>query len=349
MHHRRPSQTAVPVSPAGGEDINRDLGFGAVVSRESRKRLLNRDGSFNVERQGLSLIQALSPYHFLLTTSWPKFLGVVVGFYFSLNVLFAFLYLASGPGSLAGFAQRDGMSAFQHAFFFSIQTFATIGYGVIHPVSQMANWLVTVEALAGMLLFTIATGLVWARFARPVATILWSERAIIAPYQRHAALMLRLANVRANQLIDLEAQVMLGRFREDLAGMGREFLPLRLERSRVAFFPLSWTIVHPIDERSPLWGWTFEELQATRSEFLVTLSAFDETFSQTVHARTSYTTDEMIWGARFVNVFNPPKPDGTLSIDVGKLHDVEPAELPAPAALGEGDPALEVAAVGSDR
>lgn len=324
---------------ASNPDPNRDLGFGAVVSRDSRQRLLNRDGSFNVVREGLGFWRSLSPYHFLLTASWPRFLGLVLIGYLGINALFGAAYLACGPGALIGIDRSPGsLPLYLQDFFFSVQTFATIGYGATSPHSLVAHGLVTLESLAGLLSLTLVTGLVFARFARPGAYILFSDRAIVAPFRNVTAVMFRIANSRSNQLIQVEAKVILGRFRDGIVGAGREFLPLKLERDHVEFFPLSWTLVHPIDETSPLWGLTRDQIEEASTEFLILIQAFDETFSQTVLTRSSYTSDEMIWGARFTNLFNPPMPDGTISIDVSKLHDTEPAELPAfRAALAEGE------------
>ncbi len=308
------------------EDATRDLGFGAVVARESRKRLLNRDGSFNVVREGLSFLQSLSPYHFLLTTSWPRFLGMVVLFFLVTNAVFGLAYFACGPGQIAGSTATTPGGQFLEDFFFSVQTFATIGYGGMHPVGLAANVLMTLESLVGLLGFALATGLLFARFSRPTARILFSENAIIAPYRGISAFEFRIANARSNELIQVTAQVLLSRFKLDGSG-NREFLPLKLERDRVVFFPLAWTIVHPIDEESPLWGSNENDLAEWDAELLVLLSAIDETFSQTVHARSSYKHHEIICGARFVSLFNPLRPDGVLSIDISRL-DVLEKQLP---------------------
>jgi inward rectifier potassium channel len=308
--------------PPPTDDPNRDLGFGAVVARESRKRLLNKDGSFNVVREGLSYFRSLSPYHFLLTTSWPRFLGLVVLFFLITNLVFGAAFFACGPGEIAG-SRAVGLPAqYLEDFFFSVQTFATIGYGGMHPVGLAANLLVTLEALVGLLGFALATGILFARFSQPTARVLFSEKAIIAPYRGLTAFELRVANMRRNEMIQVRAQLMLTRLRLDGSG-NREFLPLRLERDSVVFFPLAWTIVHPIDEASPLHGATPEDLEVWDAEFLVLFSGIDETFAQTVHTRSSYKFNEVVWGARFTNLFNPPKPDGGLSIDIGRLHDFE--------------------------
>jgi inward rectifier potassium channel len=309
-------------TPLAADDPNRDLGFGAVVARESRKRLLNKNGSFNVVREGLSSFQSLSLYHALLTTTWPRFLGLVVLFFLVTNLVFGAAFFACGPGEIAGSRAVTLPDQYLEDFFFSVQTFATIGYGGMHPVGLAANLLVTLEALVGLLGFALATGFLFARFSQPTARILFSDKAIIAPYRGTTALELRVANIRRNEMIQVKAQVMLTRLKTDGSG-NREFIPLKLERDGVVFFPLAWTIVHPIDEESPLHGAGPADLAVWDAEFLVLFSGIDETFAQTVHTRSSYKHSEIIWGARFTNLFNPPKPDGVLSIDIGRLHDVE--------------------------
>ena len=320
---------SAPRSPIlADDDPNRDLGFGSVVARESRKRLLNRDGSFNVVREGLSFFQTLSPYQYLLTTSWPRFLGFIVLFYLVTNLVFGLAYFACGPEQIAGSNATNLHSQFLEDFFFSVQTFATIGYGGMHPVGLAANLLVTLESLVGLLGFALATGILFARFSQPTAKILFSRNAIIAPYRGITAFEFRIANARANEMIQVEARVLLSRFKRDGSG-NREFVNLKLERTQVVFFPLAWTIVHPIDEQSPLWGATHEDLKDWDAEFLILLSGIDETFSQTLHTRSSYKAHEIVWNARFADLFNDPKPDGTLSIDVGRLHQIEKALPPA--------------------
>jgi len=281
----------------------RDLGFGSVVSRESRQRLLNRDGSFNVERRGLGFWSSFSLYHALLTISWWNFFLIFVGWYFVANALFAVAYLACGSDALAGSTLGLENHAFLRAFFFSVETLSTIGYGNVAPIGAAANMVVTVEALAGLMGFAIVTGLLFARFSRPTAKIVFSRHAVVAPYRDITALEFRVANARSNELIEVAAKVMFSRF-EDVGGARtRRFYPLALERDNVVFLPLTWTVVHPIDETSPLHGETAESLRNSQAEFLVLLKAFDEIFSTIVQTRTSYTTDEVVWGARFANAF----------------------------------------------
>jgi inward rectifier potassium channel len=309
------------------EARDRDLGFGSVVSRVSRQRLLNRDGSFNVVRSGLGILQSLAPYHQLLTISWTGFLGLVALLYLVLNLVFAVAYLACGPDALLGPGAVMLGGRFSQAFFFSIQTFATIGYGQIGPNGFAANMVVTFEALVGLMYQALATGLLFARFARPTASILFSRRAVVAPYGDGRALMFRIVNRRRNEIIQLEAQVLFSSMEPDgRGGTVRRYVPLSLERNKVTFFPLSWTIVHPIDAASPLARKTPEDLQQTQAEILVLLSGTDETFEQTVHTRSSYRPDEIMWNARFQSMFLlPPDPRAPVSVDVSRVHAIEPA------------------------
>jgi inward rectifier potassium channel len=301
------------------EEINRDLGFGTVVAERAQKRLLNKDGSFNVRRHGLNFWEALSGYHFLLNLSWPKFFGVYGLGYFSVNVIFAAAYYACGPGALTGGAD---LGRIWQTFFFSIETFATIGYGNIEPVSFAANLLVSLEAMTSLLTFALATGLVFARFSRPTARIIYSKPAIIAPYQGMMSFQFRITNARSSQLIEVGARVVLSRFTDTPQGRKRQFYTLRLERQSVAFFPLSWTVVHPIETDSPLYGWTDQMLRDADAEFLVLLTGIEETFSQQVHSRSSYRADELVWNVRFANLYENNAPGDDLAIDIQKFHDV---------------------------
>jgi len=320
------SATPTPIPPP--EDPNLDLGFGSVVARESRKRFLNRDGTFNVRREGLGSWEALSFYHYFLTISWPRFLAWVSGAYVVLNALFALAFIACGPEALTGFSNQSMGERFTRSFFFSVHTLATIGYGNIVPVTLAANILVAFESLVGLLGFAIIAGIMFSRFARPRAEIIFSRTAVVAPYRDGKALMFRIVNKKRNEIVEMEAKVLLARRKRGGSSVtDREFLPLKLERDRVVFFPLSWTIVHPIDDSSPLRGCAATELREMDAELLILLNGFDETFSQTVHTRSSYKVDEVVWGAKFTSMFNPLDDDGIISIDIRKLHEIERTEL----------------------
>jgi inward rectifier potassium channel len=304
-------------------DVPRDLGFGTVAARESRERFLNRDGSFNVRRKGIRFGAALSLYHSMLTMTWPRFLGALAAGYMLGNVFFALCYLACGPDALAG-AEHEGIpSPFWRAFFFSVQTFSTIGYGHVSPSGFAANIVVTIESLSGLLLFTIATGMLFARISRPSAKILFSDHAVIAPYRGIHGFMFRIANARSNQIVELRAKVYVTLLEGEGARRVRAFHRLRLEYDDITFFALNWTIVHPIDEASPLASLDAKSFAAVDAEFLILLTGIDDTFSQTVQTRSSYKGHEIVWGAKFADMYEHG-PDGErTAIDLAKLDDIE--------------------------
>ncbi len=306
----------------------RDLGFGAVVSRESHARLVNRDGSFNVERSGLPFWTTFSPYHFMLTIPWWLFFGITAGSYLLTNVAYGWAYMVCGPNALGSAAAGLAHHSFFRAFFFSVQTLSTIGYGQVVPNGLAANSLVTLEALTGLIGFAIVTGLIFARFSRPSAKMLFSSHALIAPYRGITALEFRVANARRNELIEVAAKVLFTRF-EDVDGVRtRRYYPLALERDRVTFLPLTWTVVHPIDEKSPMLGETPQSLRDTQAEFIVLLSGYDETVAAVVNQRTSYSPDEVRWGARFANAFLITSTKGSkVAFDMRKFDTVEPTTL----------------------
>lgn len=305
----------------------RDLGFGAVVATQSTQRLLNADGSFNVRRWGLPLITSLNLYHVLLTMSWTTFLSLVLLLYFLSNIVFGLLYSTLGPEALVDTSSTPTADIFIRGFFFSVQTFATIGYGTIHPVGVIPNLLVTVESYYSLIANALITGVVFARFARPTAKVIFSKTAVVAPYRDITGLMFRLVNGRNNQLIELQAKVMIARFVNENGTVKRRFDVLELERRSVVFLPLAWTVVHPIDEDSPLYGLTDLDLRESDAEILILLTATDETFATVVHTRTSYKHDEIKFGHKFVSIYNQSEPGAPISIDVRQLSETEWAGL----------------------
>lgn len=308
---------------AVAEDARGDFGFGARVAQQSQRRLLNRDGSFNVVREGLPYLRSLSPYHALLTMSWPRFFALFAGSYFAANLLFALLYFLCGPRALDGWHTGVPFERFEDAFFFSVQTLATIGYGRMSPNGVLVNLLVTVEALVGLMGFALATGLLFARFSRPSAKLVFSRSAVVAPFRGGRALMFRLANERSSQLTEVSAIVSVSRVESSPAGPVRRFHELRLDRPKVVFLPLHWVVVHPIDERSPLHGVDEAAFLASQAEVLILLSGMDETFSQVVHVRTSYRAEEVVWNARFADMFLRTD-EGLVGVDMRRLHEIEP-------------------------
>jgi inward rectifier potassium channel len=316
------------ITVARVEDKN-DLGFGAVVSADSKQRLLNKDGSFNVRRRGLRWFESHSPYHLALNASWPKFLLSCVAVYTAINIIFATAFLLCGSAALTGeSAQELGGTAWR-AFFFSVETFATIGYGDVTPIGFPAHVVMYMESLTALMSQALITGLLFARFSRPTAAIKFSSQMVVAPFKGGRGLMMRMANMRDNQIIDLNARINCSWLEQGMAGIGRRFQLLQLERSEVMLFPLAWTLVHPITEESPLWGLTEEDLKRAEFEFLVLVTGIDETFSQRVNARSSYKPAEIVWGAKFRNIFNPPDAQGRLSVDIHRIDENDPVPLPA--------------------
>ena len=323
-----PAHFTAPIpEPSEGADmdqeINRDLGFGSVVASESRQRLFNRDGTFNVVRTGLSFWTSISLYHTLLNVSWPIFLSMLAGVYTLTNVVFAGFYTLCGARALDGPEEVVFGSRFLRTFFFSVETFSTIGYGNLTPRGLAANIVVTCEAFTGILFVALATGIIFARFSRPTAKFIFSNNAVIAPYMGTRALMFRITNARKTLLMDLTATVLFARFENVDGRILRRFYPLVLERDRVALLPLSWTVVHPISDDSPLKDLTEQDFTSTNAEVLIVIKGTDETFSQQVHTRTSYQASEIVWNARFGDIYDRRQDSGLLTVDIRKLHDIE--------------------------
>jgi inward rectifier potassium channel len=339
------AQSAGALRPTGLPDLNADLGLGGAVAEGSAERFLNRDGSFNVRRHHTGL-QGINLYGELLTVSWGRFFLMMALTYIGLNALFAAFYNALGSSALSEMPP-PGVGRFLACFFFSVQTFGTIGFGHIYPRSTAADWVVTAEAFVGLLGVALATGILFARFSRPSHRVLFSESAVIAPYQGGRALMFRVMNGHRTQLIDLNAEVTFSTL-EQVPEVGvpagarpntgqrrvRRFFPLELERSRVTFFPTSWTIVHPITPGSPLWEQDGATMEAGDAELLVVLRATDDASQQSIHARSSYKASEMVWNARFRPIHSKDSA-GHLWVDVARLSHIEPA---APVVSGTAAP-----------
>jgi inward rectifier potassium channel len=281
--------------PAFDSGLTRQVG--APVNRN-----VNRDGSYNVRRVGQTW-QAFHPWLYVVNMSWPGFITLVCSVYSLVNIGFAVLYFLMGPGSIHGSEAPTEAGRFLNCFFFSGHTLTTVGYGTLSPVGVSANLTATLEALVGLLAFAVITGLLVARASRPSARIEFSRNALIAPYENGQALMFRVANQRSNNLMELEAQVILLQSVPKDGKRTRRIDYLPLELPKVQMFPLTWTVVHPINPESPLWQVTLDQLIDSDAEFIVMLKGFDDTFSQTVHARFSYRPSELVWNARFVPAF----------------------------------------------
>jgi inward rectifier potassium channel len=309
------------------ESKRTDLGFGTQVTN-ANTRLINRDGTFNVKRVNGNFWGEANFFNRMVTTHWTKFVALVFVGFILVNTLFASLYYLFCLDDLHGANNSGGMTSFMEAFFFSAQTLTTVGYGKIAPSGLIANTLASIEALLGLLGFALATGILYGRFSRPTACISFSEKALISPYLDTVGFMFRMVNARSNQLIEVNIELAFSILETLPDGrVTRKYFGLPLERSKVNFFPISWTIVHPITEESPLWGLSEEELVARDGEFLILVRSTDDTFSQTVHARTSYHAREVVWGAKFEKMIDINQENGKTILDLSKLSDYERVPL----------------------
>ncbi len=255
-------------------------------------------------------------YHRILTMSWPRFLASGLATYVLTNFVFATLYLLQ-PGSINNAAP----GSFADHFFFSVETIATIGYGVMSPATLYANLVMTVESSVGILVAALTTGLIFARFSRPTARVIFSRVAVVGPHNGKQTLTVRLANQRLNQM--LSAEVVMTLVRDELTEEGmllRRFHDVKLVRDRSPIFAMTFTVMHEIDEFSPLFGATAEQLAAINAELVVTSSGIDETLVQPVHARTSYLPHEILWNHRFADIMGYTE-DGRRAIDYSRFHD----------------------------
>ncbi|HEV2551337.1 MAG TPA: ion channel [Stellaceae bacterium] len=286
------------------------------LARGRARRLLG-DGA--VRRIAARRSGAADLYHRLLTIPWPGFFAAIAIAYGLFNIVFGMLY-ALQPGAVA----NAHPGSFGDAFFFSVQTMATIGYGDMHPATFYANAVVTVEVLLGMTGLALATGLMFARFSRPTARVIFSRKAVIAPYNGAPTLMFRAANQRRNQI--LEAQISVAMLRNEVTAEGkvmRRFYDLALARSRTPMFSLTWTVMHELDEKSPFYRCTSQSLEASEAEIVITLIGIDETFAQTIHARHTYGGADIVWNHRFADILSRLE-DGTRVIDYRRFDELVP-------------------------
>lgn len=292
-------------------------------NRPPLPRLVSRKGQFtlNIVKLGVPRLHFADLYHRLLTLSWPQFFILICLSYVLTNSLFALAYLAGGD-CIAN--ARPG--SFKDAFYFSVQTMATIGYGAMYPRTDYANTIVAIEAFYALWGVAMVTGLAFSRFSRPTARVLFSRVAVIAPFNGVPTLMYRAGNQRFNQILEAQQRATLIRDEITLEGVFmRRFYDLQLMRSQSPIFALSWTVMHAIDQSSPLYQLTAKDLIECQAEIVITLTGIDETVSQTIHARHSFVAAEIVWNMRFVDIILR-MPDGGRVVDYTRFHDVKPVE-----------------------
>jgi len=292
------------------------------------RRTINKDGTFNVRRRQWSGI-AGSVYLHLSTMSWSRFLAIVMTSYLAINLIFAGIYVGIGPGALHPNERDLELGVFGQAFFFSVQTLTTVGYGSIYPYGFAAHAVAAIEAAMGLMVFALATGLLFSRFSRPTARLVFSDQLIVAPYRGQTALEFRVANQRSNVLMEVHADMLLASVEKGPDGqLKRNFVKLNLELEQIYFLALTWTVVHPITESSPLWGKTKEDFERMQAEVIILLKGYDDSFSQTIHTRYAYRWDEVEWAVKFIPAFEFAE-EGDIVLDLDKMSTTAPGALPA--------------------
>jgi len=305
-----------------------DAGFNTNVNQQST-RFINKDGSFNVKKQGLTGFQSFSLFHWLISLGWLHFIMLILLGFLGINLLFAVTYCVLGLDGLNGINGATASARFTEAFFFSAQTLTTVGYGHINPVSVMHSSVAALEACVGLLLFAVATGLMYARFASPDRKLMYSENLLVSPNGKDkVALMFRLANATSTNIIDGEIQFMVSAILNEDGVRSRKFFNLNIERSKVVFFSMSWTVVHPLDSDSPLAQLSKQEMDESEAEFMVLFKGFDTTFNQTIYVPTSYKVEDVVWGAKFVGILNADVDRKNTVVSLDKLSQYDLVELP---------------------
>lgn len=299
-------------------------GFGDNASG----RFINKSGLPNVHRKGVNIFNRYSWYHTMLDLSTFQFLSYLVIAYILVNLFFALIYYLIGVEHLTGIDKSDPVNEFIDVFFFSSQTFTTVGYGRIAPVGFLASLVATFEAFLGLLTFAIATGLFYGRFSRPRAYLKFSDIAVIAPFKEVTALMFRLAPYKNNALTDADVIVSTAIEIIEDSVPKTNFYQLKTQLSKINTLALNWTVVHKIDEDSPFYGFSEEDFNNTDIEIIVHIRAFDEVFSNTVVQRTSYVTKEIVYGAKFIPMYYPDKENLSTILDLDKINDYQKADLP---------------------
>ena len=313
-----------PINTRATQQIN--TGFG-INNADYGGRFVNKDGKPNIEKRGISFLEGISWYHTLLQMSPYKFFSLIFLFYILINLIFAFIYTTIGLEHLEGIIAHTWSQKFGEAYFFSAQTFTTVGYGRISPKGFLTSTVAAFEALIGLLSFAIATGLFYGRFSKPKAYLRFSKNAVLAPFNDGLAIMIRVAPYKNNSLLDVQAKISVGIIVEENGLPKNKFFLVDLEYEKINALTLSWTIVHPITEKSPFYKFTAENFANITAEVLVFVTAFDDMFSNTVAARTSYTLKELVIGAKFVPMYHRSAGQDKTILDLDKLNSYKSVDI----------------------
>ena len=299
---------------------SKEFGFGNNAFGKE-VRILNKDGSFNVNRIGLSVFERFSFFHWMINTKWTTFLFFVFLGFFMNNTFFSLIYyFILGEHQFHGIEATSAIGKYFELFFFSSQTFATVGYGRINPATNPASFIAALDAFSGVLYFAVVTGLLYGRFSKPIPKILFSKIGVVAPYKDKYAFMFRLANKLNHQLQNAEVRLLTSLIVDSDGQPMRQFFELEMERREIVFLASSWTIVHPIDEKSPFLNMTKEEFEQSEPEFMIQLKVYDHSFSQDTYTNTSYRKEEIIWNAKFEKILVTDEKMNY--VDFNKFNDV---------------------------
>lgn len=304
-----------------------ETGLGTNVNYNGG-RFFNKDGSANIEMRGMSFFSRFNVYHSLLSITTWKFLAIIFIAFFGINLLFAALYLVIGINHLGGMVANSNSEKFGEAFFFSTQTFTTVGYGRINPIGFAASFTAAVEALIGLMSFALITGLLYGRFARPRAYIRYSENALFTPFRGGTAFMFRIVPYTKNFLVNVEAKVTLSMQIVDDDGIKKnKFFNLPLDIAKASSLISNWTIVHVIDEESPFYNLSKQDIDNANIEILILVQGFDESFANTVIARGSYIANEFVYGAKFLPMYHPNEANTSTILELDKLNAYEEMKI----------------------
>jgi inward rectifier potassium channel len=294
-----------------------ELGFG-TKSYKNEVRFLNNDGTVNVLRKSNHFFEIFDVFNWMITTKTINILMVMLSAFFLTNILFATLYYWIGGHSVGGIVSPEGGLRFWDLFFFSAQTLTTVGYGHMHPIGILSSAIAAFESMIGLLVFALATGVVYGRFSRVKAEILYSNKALISPYKDSKAVMFRIANKKNYELIEVSAKIVYSYMSKETNK--RHFVNLKLEIENINFLALSWTIVHPLDEDSPMHNMSLENIKDLDGEFLVLIKATNETNNQIVYSRTSFKHHDMIENVKFVPINQVIDRQNRVTIDLNEIH-----------------------------
>ncbi|MBS1579175.1 MAG: transporter [Bacteroidetes bacterium] len=300
---------------------NNNTGFSSNATETLGGRFVNKDGSYNLVKEGIPFWKRISIFHDMLHLKLWKFIAVILIFFVLINLIFTSIYFIIGISGFQGIQSANNWQLFKELYYFSTETFTTVGYGRVNPANDAANIISGIESLAGLSSLAIATGLIYGRFSMPRSYLIFSEHALVSPYKNTTGLMFRFASYKdMHTLTDVDVKINVGMKVLDGETETYKYFALDLERSRAESMPMSWTVVHPINEDSPFFGFKEEDMKQADVELYVMLRGFDDVFSNYVHRRTSYTYNEILFNRKFIPMYRENETGTTTILELHKLN-----------------------------